>query len=390
MERHILEGEKMRPSRFLTTAVIATLAATAVPTSAAHAATAPLIPRDVGTLGGAWSNPTALSNSGYLVGSSETATGATHAFRWRNGTLSDLGTLPGGGSSYAVDVNERGDVAGTAFTAAGAARPFLWRRGVLRDLAAVTGDGISVTGLNDLGRVIGTRYTATSGQYGQAFVWRDGVATDLPGLGGDTLADDINNRGDIAGSTISADGAETEAALWRDGRLIRLTPPVGIASIAIDVNERGQVVGTVRVPDSGWHAFLWENGVFTDLGALGGTESYPVGINDRGQVGGNAGDSSDLRAVRWHRGTATDLAALSGVPGLATAMNGAGSVAGVANLGGSRGVVWRGAGVVDLGPLDRGVTGGSVQFINDRGLVAGTIAVTGAGSHAVVWNIGRG
>lgn len=35
-----------------------------------------------------------------------------HAFRWRNGILRDLGTLPGGHNSGAVSVNESGSIVG--------------------------------------------------------------------------------------------------------------------------------------------------------------------------------------------------------------------------------------------------------------------------------------
>ena len=38
----------------------------------------------------------------------------THTFRWRNGRLSDLGTLPGGHNSGAVAVNESGTIVGLA------------------------------------------------------------------------------------------------------------------------------------------------------------------------------------------------------------------------------------------------------------------------------------
>jgi hypothetical protein len=38
----------------------------------------------------------------------------SHAFRWRNGNLTDLGTLPGGNNSGAVAVNESGTIVGAA------------------------------------------------------------------------------------------------------------------------------------------------------------------------------------------------------------------------------------------------------------------------------------
>src|SRR6266568_3460413 len=73
---------------------------------------------DLGTLGGANSRAVAVIGSGQVVGDSETAAGATHAFRWAKGHMLDLGTL-GGSDSHAVAINAAGDVTGYAQTRAG-------------------------------------------------------------------------------------------------------------------------------------------------------------------------------------------------------------------------------------------------------------------------------
>src|SRR4051812_823308 len=53
---------------------------------------------DLGTLGGAESHAVAVDDDGVVVGTSQVAGGAVHAFRWGDGALTDLGTLGGGGS----------------------------------------------------------------------------------------------------------------------------------------------------------------------------------------------------------------------------------------------------------------------------------------------------
>ena len=45
----------------------------------------------LGTLGGATSVATAINDLDEVVGSSQTATGQTHAFLWRDGHMTDLG-----------------------------------------------------------------------------------------------------------------------------------------------------------------------------------------------------------------------------------------------------------------------------------------------------------
>src|SRR5262245_6015849 len=58
----------------------------------------------------------------------------------------------------------------------------------------------------------------------------------------------------------------------------------GAYSSADDVNVSGQVAGTSSTA-AGWdHAFLWTNGAMIDLGTLGGARSLALALNDLGQV----------------------------------------------------------------------------------------------------------
>ena len=80
--------------------------------------------RDLGTLGGSYSYAFGISPDGDVVGASATA-GQDHAFLWRNGTMTDLGTLAGSdGSSAARGVNRRGEVVGQSSTSDGQSQPF--------------------------------------------------------------------------------------------------------------------------------------------------------------------------------------------------------------------------------------------------------------------------
>ena len=69
---------------------------------------------DLGTLGGTNSYGAAINNAVVVIGSSQTASGATHAFSWQVGVgMTDLGSL-GGDDAYATAINEAGQVVGNS------------------------------------------------------------------------------------------------------------------------------------------------------------------------------------------------------------------------------------------------------------------------------------
>jgi probable HAF family extracellular repeat protein len=66
------------------------------------------------TLGGAIGGGLDIGPTGSIVGWSSNAAGQTHAALWNNytSTPQDLGTLPGGSTSYAYSINSSGQIAG--------------------------------------------------------------------------------------------------------------------------------------------------------------------------------------------------------------------------------------------------------------------------------------
>lgn len=69
---------------------------------------------DLGTLGGEWSVPTAISDSGQVVGYSADNRGRQYGFVWRNGTMTRLPSPPGyaGARTRALAINDRNQVIG--------------------------------------------------------------------------------------------------------------------------------------------------------------------------------------------------------------------------------------------------------------------------------------
>lgn len=137
---------------------------------------------DLGTLGGTFSAGNGINNSGQVVGSSETASGETRAFRTApnsviNSATDDLGTL-GGDFSSATDINDLGQVIGSSTTASGETRAFLTDANstidASDDLGTLGGDFSIAYSINESGLVVGDSELADGSD--RAFVY-DG--TDL-------------------------------------------------------------------------------------------------------------------------------------------------------------------------------------------------------------------
>ena len=301
---------------------------------------------DLGTLGGDDSQATAINDRGQVVGFAYTTAKDKdghqnwHAFLWTNGRMRDLGTF-GGRNSEALAINEHGQVVGWADTKAkGAngeqiAHAFLWENGRMRDLGTLGGQGSSAMDINDHGQIVGKADTRAKDKDGQptahAVVWRKGSVIDLGTLGGPgSEAVAVNEHGQVVGSADTKGKIKEfgyiwpveHAFLWETGRMRDLGIIGGKRSAASDINERGQIVGSL---DTGkkdaeskygdepiWHAFLWQNGRMRDL-TPGGPFSFAGAINGLGQIAGSVtalGENQDSRATVWQNVKRIELGTL--------------------------------------------------------------------------------
>jgi len=227
----------------------------------------------------------------------------------------------------------------------------------------------------------------------------------------------ISDNGLIAGESEnnaidSLVGAPTSlAVLWKDGQIINLGTLGGNESVAVSVNNRGEVVGGAmnsisdpypgRYPDSNYfifgngteaHAFSWHEGKMQDLGTLGGPDSFAFLVNERGQVAGASDVDFASNVVTggptvhpflWHHGKMIDLVAhapagmFGGTYGSVSALNDRGQVAGTMYLTGDltwHSFLWDEGEITDLGTLGGAIT--TAIGMNNSGHIVGRSDVT--------------
>jgi uncharacterized membrane protein len=325
---------------------------------------------DLGTLGGANSFSYSITDPATIVGGANTPGQndlvTQTAFFWSGGRLINLGTLAGSAcpdcSSEGGAASANGNVAllsetaildpnGEDFCEFNVNRPSrrnhqclaaVWRSGTLRALPTLLGDSngnAEAFFTNSQGESVGVSETGVPDANGKA-IYNDcltpfqvrrflgakwsasGQITALPPLPGDTVSFAFANNdvGQVTGMSglcsnvilppfVPGSPLAPHAVLWdSDGTPHDLTPSgaAGVLSIAISINNRGDVVLNSLQSDGAIHSFLWTSGgVPRDLG------TYPSGavvtvvpccdnINDRGQiVGFSVNADGNLTALLW-------------------------------------------------------------------------------------------
>src|SRR5437762_7320013 len=379
-----------KASRTCLTILIAACCAAAL--AQTQAKTKPKMQYHVSTLaslGGTSSGGNSINDQNWVSGYSRMADRNRHATLWRNGSLTDLGTLGGPNSSVTWNVkNTAGIIVGISQTAttpepnaenwssaAFYSTPnnvgyinlgFVWQQGQMRRLPNFPGGNNGfATGANNLGQVVGW---AENGVHDptccctQVLQFRPAVWTlgspdqiqDLPLIPGDSsgAATAINDNGQIVGISGICDQAvgrhtAKHAVLWENGTVTDIYPnaPAPWWNTPTAINQRGDVVGFAGDPafveGDVLHAFMWtrEDGI-RQLKPLPHrtpphVDSEAYGINEARQVVGVSCDADqvDCRAVIWdHGNTPTDLNDLKGgysaVLALAKDINNKGEITG--------------------------------------------------------------
>jgi probable HAF family extracellular repeat protein len=318
--------------------------------------------------GGIGSQVNWISANGLMVGISDNgqqdplnpALPQVHAVLWEHGKMTDLGTFAGGYDTWANAVNSRGEIAGQAYNT-----------------------------IPDVNSLFGYGYQS------RALYWNNGVVQDLGTLGTGTDADAvlINERGQVVGVSyinsipnatcagISAFNFTTGSFLWdRKNGMKDIGSLGGACTLANDLNNQGQIVGGSSLTgDTTVHPFVWNaaTGVTDLLDLSDSSYGFAEGENAHGDVAGGACDSVTCYALLWRKSgrhwhktilsTVTDNA-------FSISINASEQVVGNVGTNSSAPFLWEDGGpIVDLNtlvPPGSGLQLIEAHQINDRGQIA--------------------
>jgi probable HAF family extracellular repeat protein len=212
--------------------------------------------------------------------------------------------VPAGTNAVPQGINDRGQVAGIYL-----ARNLV-QTGFVRDRTghvttiALSPIGTKARDINDHGQVVGIYGEPADNELGYLARSyrrdRDGTVTtiDIPGAG-ETSPYAIDDRGRVVGTytdpgvTAGTDGRYPAGTLHaylrdRDG-VTTLDVPGSAVTVALDINDRGQVVGGYIDAAGRQHGYLYDKGKYTTIDAPRPIDPFAMGsiatgINDRGEV----------------------------------------------------------------------------------------------------------
>jgi probable HAF family extracellular repeat protein len=189
-----------------------------------------------------------------------------------------------GPQTLAYSINNRGQVVGGYNPCGNEGHGFLWADGTLTTIDVPNEFNTDLHGINDHGDIVGS-YGST-GLHG--FLLSKGTFTQLvaPNTEDQPVPFGINNRGDIVGD-LGGDGF-----LLSNDRYTLFRVPESGWTEARGINDRGEIAGFWMDADGVIHAYLFSKGQFTEIHVPVGSNAGIFGLNNQDQIVGDYSDEN--------------------------------------------------------------------------------------------------
>lgn len=232
--------------------------------------------------------PVDINNQGEIVGAIRVSTSSSgaepqdHAFVYRKGKISSLGSL-GGAYTQANAINNKGEIAGHGTLVVNGktvVHGYVHRNGVMQDMKLSEGS-FYFYDMNDAGEIVGNFNDRTP------FIFSNGQARTLGNLPGSSSSDAriINASGKILGTSENiGDLSSVRTFLYSSGELQDLSSGAGCRSSSYQaLNDTDQLAGLCD-----GKLVIRSGSAIKQLGSIPGSERTEViDMNNSGQVVGN-------------------------------------------------------------------------------------------------------
>ncbi len=152
--------------------------------------------------------------------------------------------------------------------------------------------------------------------------------------------------------------------------------PGSVETIAMGVNNAGDVVGIYYSDSSTAHGFRLNNGIFTAINFPGASDTYATGINSAGDIAGDYSDGNTTRGYKLSNGVFTVFSAPSAVNTLVEGINDSGEIVGTYSDGSKDHGFKLKNGIFTIIDFP-GSNSTSVNGINNAGDIVGTYLMNG-------------
>lgn len=185
-------------------------------------------------------------------------------------------------------VNERGEMVGLLDRVGSPEIAFVYSSGKLQPVSIANSTKLPTPrGINNHGDVVGWVETLND-RFGFLISGGQTTLIDAPQSGpNSTSAFGVNDTRAVVGCYEPAGTLfESHGFLWRNGSLTVLRVPNAPATCALDINNRGTIVGIYSDTAHEQHGFVLRDGRYTTIDIPDGTQTEVHSINDSGDIVG--------------------------------------------------------------------------------------------------------